>query len=510
MSLGSINKTMRTTAFKLSAIYLIIFSIFAIFLIVYISLNTQLLMTKQLNSTIEVEVRGLVDQYQTNGMAGLVKVIEERSRRPGASLYLVTDSRGLYVAGNVAALPKWILEERGAIEQSVPYQRLGETERKEYNAVVSVYEIFGGYRLLVGRDVGEREVFRRVVEQAFIVSAILMIVLALLSWMFVSRKVLKRIDVIAEASGNIMRGQLDERLPVTQTGDEFDRLSENLNTMLSRIEMLMTGLKEVSDNIAHDLKTPLTRLRNRVEVTLASEDSSPEKYKEALEQTLEESDSLIRTFDALLRIARVEAKSTQIEKTSLDISAIAADMAELYEPVADDEGAVLSCDVEQGLLINGNRELISQALANLIDNALKYAVRYSKELREKAVDDGSERMLRTPEMHVSVKQNEEKKSADDKHPKRIITLTVSDNGQGIPAEDRSRVLQRFVRLDKSRSQPGSGLGLSLVNAVATLHDARIELGDNEPGLVFSIHFPAAAQAKADAIDNRENEGLGTD
>ena len=489
MSLGSINKTMRTTAFKLSAIYLIIFSIFAIFLIVYISLNTQLLMTRQLNSTIEAEVRGLVEQYRSGGMPGLVKVIEERSRRPGASLYLVTDSRGHYVAGNVAALPKWVLEERGALEQSVPYQRLGETERKEYNAVVSVYEMFGGYRLLVGRDVGEREIFRKVVEQAFVVSAILMIVLALLSWMFVSRKVLNRIDAIAKASANIMGGQLDERLPVTQAGDEFDRLSENLNTMLTRIEYLMKGLKEVSDNIAHDLKTPLTRLRNRVEVTLASESEDNQSYREALEQTLEESDTLIRTFDALLRIARVEAKSTQIEKTSLDIGAIAADMAELYEPVAEDEGAILTWDAEAGFFIRGNRELVSQAVANLIDNALKYAVRHVAEQREKSNKEGQGELPDVARIHISVTRSGNKLNGEDGIDARPITLTVADNGQGIAKEDRARVLQRFVRLDKSRSQPGSGLGLSLVNAVASLHEARIELGDNEPGLIFSIHFP---------------------
>ena len=211
MAMGTINKIMRTTAFKLSAIYLIIFTVFATFLIVYIAINTQILMTRQLNSTIQVEVRGLIEQYRAGGLTSLVEVIEERSRRPGASLYLVTDSRGLFVAGNVAALPKWVLDKRGAVEQTVPYQRLGEAARKEYNAVVNVYETFGGYRLLVGRDVGEREVFRKVVEQAFIVSAVLMIVLALLAWLFVSRKVLNRIDMISEASRNIMQGQMDER-----------------------------------------------------------------------------------------------------------------------------------------------------------------------------------------------------------------------------------------------------------------------------------------------------------
>ena len=488
MSMGAINKIMRTTAFKLSAIYLIIFTIFAIFLIVYIAINTQILMTRQLNSTIQVEVRGLVEQYRSGGMSGLVKVIEERSLRPGASLYLVTDFNGHYVAGNVAALPKWVLDERGAVQQSVPYQRLGETSRKEYNAVVSVYEILGGYRLLVGRDVGERELFRKVVEQAFIVSVVVMIILALLAWIFVSRKVLKRIDMITDASRQIMRGQLDERLPVTQAGDEFDRLSESLNTMLARIEGLMQGLKEVSDNIAHDLKTPLTRLRNRVEVTLSAENSNADTYKAALEQTLAESESLIRTFDALLRIARVEAKSTQIEKVPLDIGAIAADMAELYEPVADDEGASLTWNAEPGYMISGNRELVSQAVANLIDNALKYAVRHVAERRQQTLQE--EALPELAHIHIKVVRKTDEGSETGSDKGQFITLTVSDNGPGVAAEDRARVLQRFVRLDKSRSQPGSGLGLSLVNAVASLHEATIELGDNEPGLIFSLRFPA--------------------
>ena len=497
MAMGSINKIMRTTAFKLSAIYLIIFTIFAIFLIVYIAINTQILMTRQLNSTISVEVRGLIEQYRSGGMPTLLKVIEERSRRPGASLYLVTDFRGHFIAGNVAALPKWVLDERGAVQQSVPYQRLGETSRKEYNAVVSVYEIFGGHRLLVGRDVGERELFRKVVEQAFIVSAVLMIVLALLAWLFVSRKVLGRIDMITEASRNIMRGALDERLPVTQSGDEFDRLSENLNTMLGRIEMLMQGLKEVSDNIAHDLKTPLTRLRNRVEVTLASESGDSETYRAALEQTLEESETLIRTFDALLRIARVEAKSTQIEKAPLDIGAIAADMAELYEPVAEDEEALLTWDAGPGFMISGNRELVSQAVANLIDNALKYAVRHVAEQRQ-AGDEST--LPPQAKIHVSIAREGDKPDTDAEDDRPII-IAVADNGPGIAKEDRTRVLQRFVRLDKSRSQPGSGLGLSLVNAVARLHDATIILGDNEPGLIFAIHFPALMEDR----EAQENE-----
>jgi signal transduction histidine kinase len=292
-----------------------------------------------------------------------------------------------------------------------------------------------------------------------------MIGLALLSYIFVSRRVLKRIDSLSAQSRRIMVGDLSGRLEITGSGDEFDRLADSLNAMLERIEQLLYGVKDVSDNIAHDLKTPLTRLRNRVETVLASKDDA-KSYRSALEATIEESDQLIKTFNALLMIARIEAGSPEGAMAEVDASAIVRDVAELYEPVADETGVELLVEAPQPVLIKASRELLGQALANLIDNAIKHS----------APEEGEPR----PPLKVVVTTARDGDS---------LLLRVADNGPGIPPEDRDRALQRFVRLEKSRTQPGSGLGLSLVAAVVRLHHGSIELGDGNPGLAVTIRLP---------------------
>ena len=329
--------------------------------------------------------------------------------------------------------------------------------------MVQVVRLRGGYRLLVGRDIGGREEFPTIIVRALVWALALMIGLALLSWFFVSRRVLKRIDSISATGRRIMTGDLSGRLEVTGTGDEFDRLAESLNAMLERIEELLYGLKDVSNNIAHDLKTPLTRMRNRVETALAGA-GDPETYREELEATIEESDRLIRTFDALLMIARIEAGSPGGEATEIDAAAIVRDVVELYEPVAEEGGVAIDLSAGEPVCIQAGRELISQAVANLIDNAIKYAGGPDR--------DGRGRVA----VSVEAEQDE-------------LVLTVADDGPGIPEADRLRVLQRFVRLEKSRSQPGSGLGLSLVAALVRLMRGSIVLGDAEPGLVVTVRLP---------------------
>jgi signal transduction histidine kinase len=259
-----------------------------------------------------------------------------------------------------------------------------------------------------------------------------------------------------------MQGDLSGRLEVTGTGDEFDRLADSLNAMLGRIELLLYGLKDVSDNIAHDLKTPLTRLRNRVEAARA-QPADAETYRAALEATIEESDQLIKTFNALLMIARIEAGSPDGSMSNVDASAIVRDVAELYEPVAEEKGVALVVEASEPVELKASRELLGQALANLVDNAIKYS-------------DGVEgRQLRI--VVSTARENQ------------TLALTVADNGPGISEADRERVLHRFVRLEESRSQPGSGLGLSLAAAVARLHHGSIELGDGKPGLVVTMRLP---------------------
>src|SRR5436190_12124215 len=264
----------------------------------------------------------------------------------------------------------------------------------------------------------------------------------------------------------IMGGDLSGRLPVAGTGDELDRLADNVNAILERIEALMRGLKEVSDNIAHDLKTPLTRLRNRCEEALrTAEDES--QYRAALEDTIEESDGLIRTFNALLMIARVESGQVRDDMSEFDAAEVARGIGELYEPLADDKGLALKVEAPAAAPVRGNRELVSQALANLVDNAIKYT---------------------QPRPALNGAQSEIIVKAAVGEGDRIL-LTVSDPGPGIPEADRGRAVERFVRLEQSRSQPGSGLGLSLAHAVARLHGGELKLEDNAPGLRSVISLP---------------------
>jgi signal transduction histidine kinase len=459
-----IGKVVRTTAFKLSAIYIAVFSVFSVFFVLYISYQTNIILNQQLRDTIAAELLGLSDQYRDGGLLAVVETIEQRAHQPGASLYLVTDVSGRILAGNVSEVSSELLNRSGFQPMTVPYQRYS-GDAAQRTAMVQVVRLPSGFRILVGRDIGEREQFRQIIGGALAWALVLMIGLALLSYIFVSRRVLKRIDSLSAQSRRIMVGDLSGRLEITGSGDEFDRLADSLNAMLERIEQLLYGVKDVSDNIAHDLKTPLTRLRNRVETVLASKDDA-KSYRSALEATIEESDQLIKTFNALLMIARIEAGSPEGAMAEVDASAIVRDVAELYEPVADETGVELLVDAPQPVLIKASRELLGQALANLIDNAIKHSAPVEGEAH--------------PPLKVVVTTARDGDS---------LVLRVADNGPGIPPEDRDRALQRFVRLEKSRTQPGSGLGLSLVAAVVRLHHGSIELGDGNPGLTVTIRLP---------------------
>lgn len=460
----------RTTGFRLTAIFLAVFTLFAAFLIGYIARNTATLLQAQMLESVDSELASIAETYQRGGMARLARAIELRSGQPGASLYLVTDASGDKIAGNVESVPPALLSRSDPSPQVVPYMRVEEEGNPSgrYAALVRVVELPAGFRILVGRDVSESEKLVQVVRRSLILTAALMVGLGLLAWIFVSRRVLKRIDSIAATSQRIVAGDLSGRIDVTGTGDEFDRLAESLNTMLTRIERLMLSLKQVSDNIAHDLKTPLTRLRNRLERTLAG-GAADAGQRESLQAAIDEADQLIRTFNALLLIARAEAGSSDAAFTRFDASEVARDVFDLYEPLAEEAGVKLRLATGGPVMLSANRELISQALANLVDNALKYA------------DEGAGEA----EVVISVKEDA-----------AGVSLGVSDNGAGIAEADRARVTERFVRLEESRSKPGAGLGLSLVSAVAQLHGGVLTLGDNSPGLAAVLHVPAAAAGRA--------------
>ena len=459
----ALGKLLRTTAFKLTLVYLGIFVLFAASLLGYFALNTRRLITEQITATVNGEVTGLSEQYSQGGLRRLVIVVDVRSRRPGSSLYLVTTPTGEGLAGNVGSLEPGVLDRPGWLETN--YHRLESPEGAEHRALVRVVQLAGGFHLLVGRDLDERERLFGIIVNAGKWSLALVIVLGLVGGFFVSRRVLSRIDAMTGTAQTIMAGDLSGRLPVAGSGDELDRLADNVNAMLERIEALMRGLKEVSDNIAHDLKTPLTRLRNRCEQALRSA-TGEANYRSALESTIAESDELIRTFDALLMIARAESGQARDNMTEFDASAIARDVGELYEPVAEEKGIALKVEAPVAAPVHGNRELVSQALANLIDNAIKYA--------------GPNGKLNGMPAEIVVRADTEGER---------ITLSVADRGPGIADADRARVVERFVRLEQSRSEPGSGLGLSLASAVARLHGGELKLEDNHPGLRSTIALP---------------------
>ena len=474
----ALTKLFRTTTFRLSLTYLALFSAAAIVAIAYIYWNTTVLLSQQLSQTIDAELKGLAEQYRAGGLERLVRTVAERSGTPGNSLYLVADKEGRRLAGNLSAVTPDLWNSLGPVE--FVYRRPAQGGVENRLAFANVFRLPSGYRLIVGRDIEDRRELARLVRSAMLWGLGVMAVFGIGGGYWVSRKLLARIDALSDTTRTIMEGDLSGRLPINGSGDELDRLSESLNLMLARIEQLMAGLREVSDNIAHDLKTPLNRLRNRVEEALREPYGAP-VYREALERTIEEADGLIKTFNALLSIARIEAGAGGENRESLDVSALLRDVAELYEPVAEERGLELRTEAEAPVYIHADRQLIGQAIANLIDNAIKYGTEAGASSK--------------PEVMVSARANG-----------KTAEIVVTDRGPGVPDADRERVLDRFVRLEASRSEPGSGLGLSLVAAVARLHGGSLRLEDNEPGLRVILALPMNGEAQANGAARQAPSG----
>ena len=476
-------KLIRTTAFRLTLVYLFLFALFAASLLGYFAWNTRRLITEQITTTVNAEVGEISDIFGRRGLLGLVRTIENRALRPGANLYLVTTPNGQAIAGNVGSLAPGVMGTTGWSETA--YRRLDDQDNADHRALVHVTQLSSGFRLLIGRDLEERRRLFGIVAKAAQWSILVVVVLGIGGGIFVARRVLRRIDAMTGTTQRIMAGDLSGRLPVGRSGDELDRLAGNLNAMLERIEALMTGLKEVSDNIAHDLKTPLTRLRNRAEEALAKSATEAE-YRAALERTIEESDGLIRTFNALLMIARAESGQARGNMDDFDAADVAQGIQELYEPLAEDNGLTLHVKTEQAGL-HGNRELISQALANLVENAIKYG-QPAPALQPLSAEATSAEAVGNSGKDILI---EARRDGDQ------VLLSVTDHGPGIPEADRAHAVERFVRLEASRTQPGSGLGLSLASAVATLHGGALTLSDAHPGLRATLALPALTSGNAE-------------
>ena len=462
----------RSTAVRLSAIYILLFGLCAAVMVFYVTAVSEKLVVRQMHESLDREVTQLDDTFKGGGIRRLFNVIERRAQQPGANLYVIASPQGEILASNVLTLQPGVLNQTGWINRPFKYESFAEMPERGHLAIGYVIELENGLRLLIGRDLGDPERLHNVVRQALLIALTIMGVGALIIWFAIGRNALKRMDRMSSASGKIMAGDMMQRLPVSGSGDEFDRLSNSLNEMLDRIVRLNEGLRQVSDNIAHDLKTPLTRLRNKAADAVATED--PDERRIALDGIISESDQLIRTFNALLMISRVEAGSVAAEMSSLNLSAIVEDSAELYGPVAEEAGLVLEANIEADVTIGGNRELIGQALFNLLDNAIKYAA------------DSSE----DPKIRLSLRKEGRK-----------AIVVIADNGPGIPEALFEDVKKRFVRLDASRSKPGTGLGLSLVDAVAGMHGGTFRLepaeivATGQKGLAAILSFPLTKQEK---------------
>ncbi len=442
----------------MALIYMIVFAASVFALLVYVYWSTSGFMERQTDATVEAEITGLSEQYRTDGVGRLIEVIQRRGRRAGDSLYMLAQADGTAVAGNLNLWPEAEVDDDGWMEFA--FERPVDGGVETHTARARVFEVQDTFTLLVGRDIEARRQIEDMIRTTLAWAMAITAALGLIGGGLLARYMMGRLDEINRTSRRIMEGDLSRRVPVRGSGDEIDQLAENLNAMLVQIERLMNGMRQVTDNIAHDLRSPLNRLRTRIEVTLL-EAQGEEAYEAALRQTIDETDGLIKTFNALLSIARIEAGSLRDKLVVLDVGPISRDVAELYEPAAEAAHVKLSTDIVDGLEVRGNRELISQSLANLLDNAIKYAA-----------EGGA--------VSLAVK------SIDGE-----VMLAVTDTGPGIPEEHRRRVTERFVRLEDSRSAPGAGLGLSLVAAVAQLHDGRLDLGEGEggAGLKVSLIIP---------------------
>lgn len=454
------SRIVRTTSFRLAAIYAGVFGASVLALIVVIYWIATEAMGQQLRAGIEAEVAALVEHDRAGGVTQVADAIRRRlaSRRRATMYYLLTDPAGRKIAGNLLARPPhagWSelrdpSDEEGDIED-------GTAQSDERLVVAWGAGLADGTFLIVGEDTSRVVEAQEAILAALAWAVSATVLLATVGGIVVSLGFLRRVDAINRTSRAIIDGQLAQRIPTRGTDDDLDQLARNLNEMLDRIQALMESVRHVSNDIAHDLRTPLSRLRQRLE-SARLRARSVSDYEVAVDHAIADADAILATFAALLRIAQIESGSRKAAFTTVDLSGIFRSIVEAYGPVAEDRGQALASMIEPGIAARGDRELLTQMLANLVENAIRHApadTRIAVELRDAA---------------------------------RGPVGIVADTGPGIPADERARVFERFYRLERSRTSPGSGLGLALVAAVAQLHGIGVELQDNDPGLRVVLAF----------------------
>ena len=453
---------LRATTFRLALSYLGIFTVSAVALLALVSWSTSVFIEWQVQETVEVEATGLSEQYKERGIQGLAEIIGNRASQDieRRAVYLLMAPDGSRIAGNLFGWPKDDSDASGWVR--FPIERVGDG-RLSTEVLARTYVMPQDYRLLVGRSLHDTMRVKSAINRALGWGLALTVLLGIVGGYFTSRHMLTRVEAMSRTARRIVGGDMTSRMKLSGTHDEFDQLATSFNEMMDEIERLVDGMRMVTDNIAHDLRTPLNRLRSRIEVALLGEGSA-EDLRRVLEETVVEADNLLATFKALLAIGNAESGQRLHSFEPLDPAQITADVVELYEPLAEEAGVAISCHTDRDLTVDGDRHLMFQALANLVDNAVKYTPAGGRvAVTVAGIEDGG------------------------------TEITVADSGPGIPEDARERVLDRFVRLDSTRTTPGNGLGLSLVKAVARLHGGALSLGDNAPGLRVCLRLPAAVK-----------------
>lgn len=441
----------RTTTFRMTLLFLAVFAMAAAAFLFYAWFATAGEVTRRADAEITREMNSLEAVYRRGGPEALNQAMIERAGGERPFLYLLLDKNGNRMTGSIAESPVEDSEEgENWASFSVTDVDMDGGEIKRPARGLQE-KLSGGETLFVGADIGESRGFVSGIVNALWGAGALVILLGLAGGAIVSRNVSRHMAGLTDTVASVRGGDLKARARVRGVHDEYDELAEGLNEMLDRLERSMGGLRHAGDAIAHDLRSPLTRLRARMEAALIEVEAGKGDPKQALVQALDDADGVLNTFNAVLAIARLQAAGEAPDQSLFDPGHLASDMAELYEPLCEDKGLDFKAELIPGLQVKAARPILAQALANIIDNAIKYT------------PPGGAVMLRV-----------RRRSSGE------IEFSVTDTGPGVPEEHRARVVQRFVRLENSRSEPGSGLGLSLVAAVAEAHGGRLEL-DEGPG-----------------------------
>jgi signal transduction histidine kinase len=450
-----LSNLVRSSSFRLALIYLALFASSVLILLAFIYWSTVTFTANQMDETIQSDVTGLSEQYRLRGVNGVIASIGDRLQRDpdSSSVYLLTTPDFIPMTGNLSSWPKVKTTTQGWLN----FQFKDPRSSRDFYARARPFVLQGGFNLLVGRDTRDLNEIQQLLKRAILWGLLITLGLGLLGAGIMSRSIMSRIELINQNSRDIIAGNLSQRIPLSGGNDDIDQLAKNLNHMLDEIERLMDGIRQVSDNIAHDLRTPLTRMRNRLEQLQTNFKINSPEFN-AAQDSMNDADQLLKIFAALLRIARIEAGGHPVNFSSVNLNGLVTDAVELYEALAEDNEIEIILKKNDEAIIEGDRDFLFQALINLLDNAIKYTPTKGK-------------------ITIFLEKNQQ-----------YIELMITDTGPGIPEKEYKNIGQRFYRLEASRGMPGSGLGLSLVNAVVHLHKGTLLFAGNNPGLITQLRF----------------------